>query len=224
MNIEIANRLLDLRKKSGLSQEDLADKLGLSRQAVSKWERAEASPDTDNLICLTKIYGVSIDDLLKTDVPVEDIAKQVKEENKDKTIHVDLNDEHIIIETNCNGKHIHNCSESKDRVAKALEGLFTLLCVVAYLFVSFVWGHWEITWIIFLAIPILTSLVEAFRKRNGHKFAYPVLMAAVFLLLGFGYIIPGQHLWHPGWIVFITIPVYYGICGVFVKEDKDDND
>ena len=67
MNIEIANRLVGLRKKAGLSQEELADKLGLSRQAVSKWERAEASPDTDNLICLAKLYGVSLDDLLNTD-------------------------------------------------------------------------------------------------------------------------------------------------------------
>ncbi len=79
MNIEIANRLVELRKKSGLSQEELAAKLGLSRQAVSKWERAEASPDTDNLICLAKIYGVSLDDLLNTDQPVEEIAEEVKD-------------------------------------------------------------------------------------------------------------------------------------------------
>ena len=64
MNIEIADRLVKLRKKHGLSQEELADKLGISRQAVSKWERAESSPDTDNLICLAKLYGVSLDELL----------------------------------------------------------------------------------------------------------------------------------------------------------------
>ena len=52
MNIEIANRLVNLRKSNNLSQEALAEKLGISRQAVSKWERAEASPDTDNLILL----------------------------------------------------------------------------------------------------------------------------------------------------------------------------
>ena len=67
MNIEIANRLVHLRKSSHLSQEALAEKLGISRQAVSKWERAEASPDTDNLILLAKLYHVSLDELLKTE-------------------------------------------------------------------------------------------------------------------------------------------------------------
>ena len=81
MTIEIADRLVKLRKKYGYSQEELADKLGLSRQAVSKWERAEASPDTDNLICLAKLYGVSLDELLSTDEDIETIVKeQVKEE------------------------------------------------------------------------------------------------------------------------------------------------
>ena len=61
MNIETANKLVELRKKHGLSQEELADKLGVSRQAVSKWERSEASPDTDNLIELAKLYDISID-------------------------------------------------------------------------------------------------------------------------------------------------------------------
>ena len=49
---------------------ELAAQLGLSRQAVSKWERAEASPDTDNLIMLSRVYGVSLDELLKTDEPI----------------------------------------------------------------------------------------------------------------------------------------------------------
>lgn len=65
MNIETANRLLQYRKKYNLSQEELASRIGVSRQAISKWERAEASPDTDNLILLADIYGVSLDTLLK---------------------------------------------------------------------------------------------------------------------------------------------------------------
>ena len=64
MNIETGQRLLEYRKKSNLSQEELAERIGVSRQAVSKWERAEASPDTDNLIMLSKIYGVTLDELI----------------------------------------------------------------------------------------------------------------------------------------------------------------
>ena len=66
MNLEIANRLLALRREHGYSQEELAYKLGVSRQAVSKWERAESSPDTDNLLALARLYGVSLDALLLT--------------------------------------------------------------------------------------------------------------------------------------------------------------
>ena len=79
MNIEIANRLAKLRKEKGYSQEELAEKLGLSRQAVSKWDRAESSPDTDNLICLAKLYNVSLDELLRTEEDIESIKESVKE-------------------------------------------------------------------------------------------------------------------------------------------------
>ena len=64
MDVQIASRLANRRREAGLSQEALATKLGVSRQAVSKWERSEASPDTDNLIALAALYGVTLDELL----------------------------------------------------------------------------------------------------------------------------------------------------------------
>ena len=63
MNIETANRLIELRKRKGLSQEELAAALGISRQAVSKWERAESGPDVDNAILLSRLYNISLDEL-----------------------------------------------------------------------------------------------------------------------------------------------------------------
>lgn len=81
MNVEIAERLAARRKQAGLSQEALAEKLGVSRQAVSKWERSESSPDTDNLIALAKLYGVSLDELLYVD---ESIADDVAFEAADR--------------------------------------------------------------------------------------------------------------------------------------------
>lgn len=68
MDIYTANKLVQLRKKNNYSQEELAQHLNISRQAVSKWERAESSPDTDNLIALAKLYRVSLDELLEIDV------------------------------------------------------------------------------------------------------------------------------------------------------------
>ena len=76
MNVQTADKLVQLRKEKGLSQEELAEKLGISRQAVSKWERAEASPDTDNLVTLAKLYGISLDDLLGNEI------EQSEEERK----------------------------------------------------------------------------------------------------------------------------------------------
>lgn len=64
MNIETANRLCSTEKDES-KPGGACRKIGVSRQAVSKWERAEASPDTDNLILLADIYGVSLDELLK---------------------------------------------------------------------------------------------------------------------------------------------------------------
>lgn len=67
MKIEIAKRLYEYRRAFGLSQEQVAAKVGVSRQAVSKWECAESSPDTDNLIALALLYGVTVDELLFAD-------------------------------------------------------------------------------------------------------------------------------------------------------------
>jgi HTH-type transcriptional regulator/antitoxin HipB len=107
MNIKIADRLVELRKKNGLSQEQLADKLGLSRQAVAKWERAEASPDTDNLICLAKLYGVSLDDLLDTDQSIEEIAQDTRiheAEKKSESVHIDDSGIHL---KSASGDEVH---------------------------------------------------------------------------------------------------------------------
>ena len=69
MNIKLADRLVALRKERGFSQEELADRLGISRQAVSKWEQALSSPDLDNLVRLAQLYGLPLDELVCVDAP-----------------------------------------------------------------------------------------------------------------------------------------------------------
>ena len=65
MNLE--EKLQMLRKKNGYSQERLADKIGIARQTVSKWENGQAIPELNGLILLSELYGVTIDRIVKDD-------------------------------------------------------------------------------------------------------------------------------------------------------------
>lgn len=98
MDLAMAQRLVDRRRAAGLSQEALAAQLGVSRQAVSKWERSESSPDTDNLIALAALYGVSLDELLygeaasDVDTSADD---DVDANNYDETEGTESSTEHV---------------------------------------------------------------------------------------------------------------------------------
>ncbi|MGN1417193.1 MAG: helix-turn-helix domain-containing protein [Oscillospiraceae bacterium] len=59
----LQDKLYKLRREKGYSQEELAEKLDVSRQAVSKWERGESSPDINNIIAIAKLYDISVDEL-----------------------------------------------------------------------------------------------------------------------------------------------------------------
>lgn len=75
----LGEKLAELRQKSGLSQDRVAELLGVSRQAVSKWERDEAKPDLDNIVNLSNIYNVTTDYLLK------EKQEKIQEEKKENT-------------------------------------------------------------------------------------------------------------------------------------------
>ena len=63
--MNMADRIQYLRKQKGYSQEELADKVGVSRQAVSKWESGASDPSTTNLMALAKLFGVTAEEILK---------------------------------------------------------------------------------------------------------------------------------------------------------------
>lgn len=67
----LAEKIMELRKKSGWSQEELADKLEVSRQSISKWESAQSVPDMNRILLLSKVFGVSTDYLLKDEINEE---------------------------------------------------------------------------------------------------------------------------------------------------------
>lgn len=76
--MKIEDKLLKLRKEKGLSQEEVADRLKVSRQTISKWETGQSSPDFDKIIPLCELYEISSDELL-TGKKKEEIIKEEKE-------------------------------------------------------------------------------------------------------------------------------------------------
>ncbi len=218
MNIEVANRLVEFRKKNGLSQEQLAEKIGVSRQAVSKWERSEASPDTDNLIMLARLYNVSLDELLKTeeDIPIPEKEEPKQEEQpeasgfdnsaeqtennsgndkKNEYVHIGLDGIHV--EDGKDSVHIgmggiHVQSKDSDNVDVSHEGVF-------------VNGE---------------RVDEKWKKKHRHSIwsSFPYVIVCIIAFLGLGFF---AGLWHPGWMVFLTIPLFYGLVEAITKRNMN---
>ena len=74
-NMKLEEKIMTLRKKQGWSQEELAFRLDVSRQAVSKWEMGSSIPDLDKIIKMSEVFNVTTDYLLK-----EDVAEETQEE------------------------------------------------------------------------------------------------------------------------------------------------
>ena len=197
MNIKLADRLVELRKEHKLSQEALAEKLGLSRQSISKWERAEASPDTDNLIALAEVYGITLDELLGNNEP-----KERKQETQPQ-------------------------SENKEKSAKQIKGkqnlkkspLLFLGAIAIYVGGGIILGAfwWSLMWILFPLVLGYTfsALSMCFEDRKLLSIIFSTI-AAIFLAVSL-YIVLGIAfgLWGLAWIIFLAIPAY-----VYIKVIK----
>lgn len=203
MTIEMANRLCSYRKAHRLSQEELAARIGVSRQAVSKWERAESAPDTDNLILLAQLYGVTLDALLYTD-PAPDTESAADTESTLDTA-----------EAEAAPQEPPRDESRSQRIRAAYAAPVPVCCLIAYLIFGFTGfgGGWAFGWLVFLAVPLYYTLIAAVDDRNPMAFAFPVLVVWIYLWLGFRF-----GLWHPMWILFLTVPVYYGICAAIERD------
>ena len=208
MTIETANRLYELRKQHGLSQEDLAEKLGVSRQAVSKWERCEASPDTDNLIALAKIYDLSLDELVFGEKKSEaEPEPQQNEEPQKDTTKVDIGPKGIFIE-----------SEDGDKVQINLRGIKITEKrsdddedeedddddddVIIHD------GHFHIE----------TDHPKS-KGRFWLEIPYPIICTVAYLLFGFYNVCGG---WAYSWIIFMTVPIYYSLIEAIYNRKFSD--
>lgn len=86
----LADKIINLRKKNGWSQEELAEKLGVTRQSISKYEGAQSIPDLDKILKLSEIFGVTTDYLIKDELEEEEYVPSQMQENEsesDRSVH-----------------------------------------------------------------------------------------------------------------------------------------
>ena len=148
MTQDVGRNLAQLRRVHGYSQEELAERLGVSEQEVSAWERAESAPDTDQLIALAKLYGCTLDALVQ---PAKNFP-------------------------------------------------YPVLVAFLYLVLGFCFHLWHPGWIIFLTIPLF--YLPDSERGYLRLLSNPIMVTIIYLLLGCY-----CNLWHPGWIIFLLIPI-----------------
>lgn len=256
-------------------QEELAEQLGVSRQAVSKWERSESSPDTDNLIALARLYGVSIDELLYANgtgaghSPDSSTPDQVGESCGSSAESSDADpsessDADPSVPKGGGAQGFDVMGDSGEKVHIGPDGVH-VVDGDDYVHVS--WrdgvhvksdkdGEVHVGWNgIHVTDPKTTDEATSegnatpggsdddsdFRaapddfvingehfdnwkevkkscKQHGHhdraweRFPYPILVVLVFLLVGLFW-----NAWNPGWVIFLTIPLYYTLGAAISK-------
>lgn len=152
----LGNKLYELRKEAGLSQEELAEKLDVSRQAVSKWECGDSLPDTDNLITISKLFGVSLDELVGNTCENAIAVEAVKSE-----------------------------SRKKGGIWKILHAMpYPIVVTIAFLLWGFILNGWGVAWTLYITIPVYYSLIDCIRTKKITHFAYPVFITFIYCFIG----------------------------------------
>lgn len=204
MNVQIAQRLAELRRAKGYSQEALANELGLSRQAVSKWERAESSPDTENLIALARLYGVSLDDLLNVDKDIEDDVAFENAERAEKTARAQAEREEALREQRAHQEAMAQATAAATQASEAAARAAQAAAAASEQAAS------ARTSAAAAAGSPTDPESDAPRRRGPWRsFPYSVVATILFFVFCFGF-----HAWTTAWLVFLTIPIYRWIANI----------
>ena len=99
-----ADKIIDLRKKNGWSQEELAELLDVSRQSISKWEGAQSIPDMNRIIKMSEIFGVSTDYLLKDEIDAPEYVGEGVEEPGLRSVSMEEATEFLSVKKNVSGR------------------------------------------------------------------------------------------------------------------------
>lgn len=222
MSYEFADRLIELRKSKGMSQEELAQRIGLSRQAVSKWERAESSPDIGNLVALAEIYELTIDEIVKGSSEDETAVSSAMGDELAEDEVVEVEEVSVEMPDATIEDSIANMPPPDPSQRVDIDSMFSAdATVVEQPAPSMPFSDQpSVTNVNIDHMHIDPAMAEHIKSKHEKRpkdplltFPYPIAVTVVFLLAGFVF-----GLWHPAWIIFLTIPFYYWIVNIIVKD------
>ena len=159
--MNFAEKLQGLRKQRNISQEQLAEQMHVTRQAVSKWELGESLPDVDNIVRLSEILDVSLDYLMKDDVA-----------------------------TDTNGGNYSSVADVLDPVEsdvssiKRLEKAINPLATLIFLALGFLWGMWHPGWIVFVVAWVFKRFLK-YSRTGKIGVSLDDAACAAFVIVGF---------------------------------------
>lgn len=171
----LADKIILLRKKQGWSQEELADKMDISRQAVSKWEMEQSVPDLDKIIQMSELFGVTTDYLLKDtkdEAPMPEIKQETKsvfaEGKSNKQLTLEEANRFLASERKASGKYAFGVFEC---IFSPVPLLFLLALWYADFSISE--GVAQSVGVIFLLLIIASAVVVFILAAiNGSEFDY----------------------------------------------------
>lgn len=175
---DISELLIQLRKEHGLTQATLAEKLGVSFQAVSKWERGENLPDAYTLLDLADIYQVTVDELLRGKIKDKNLAQKVQQR-----------------------KFILFIVAITMLVLSPVSIFFLgVMNYELYVPIILIVAAIAVPLILYATISsqeLIGGTMKTYEQKKRSEIVY-AFAAAIFLLLGFVW-----GAWHPGWIIFV---------------------
>ena len=189
----LADKIITLRKQLGWSQEELAEKLGISRQSVSKWESGMSIPDLERIVKMSSIFGVSTDYLLKDEV--------------ETTVYTETEDDKAIGQTGrvVSIEEANACMSLTEKLAGWM-GLAAFICVISP-----------------MCLLLFGALGEVGILFTNEKIAEGVGLAVLFILVAIGaamFIMTGMQLEKYEYMEKEEINLAYGIEGIVEKKKE----
>ena len=212
--MSFADNIQFLRRREGMTQEELACRLGVSRQSVSKWETGEAYPETEKILYLCELFSVGMDDLMRGDLAAtnENLSDPASPAHEEAASAQPAQTPTGGVANGVEGERVRRLRA----IGGAVSGCIMTLSLLSYVLMGALCGLWHPGWIIFpLALSLCIFVDGLFAKEDEDEEGARLKPLSARIFGGLGsmitplaatiYVFIGcvWGIWHPSWVIFI---------------------